>query len=149
MRGLADEVFITEGTNSKGTFVGQKKANLLKKGGKLAELIGRTLSFTKADKGSGLTKSKDRLDVLFSSGDTVKVSGTVGGKALTALSVPLLVLDSVLVVVDEGMETESYLTRCSLEAYVFDATLKYYKTLAVIVDIGDFGAIVDIAAELQ
>ena len=149
MRSLADAVFITEGTNSKGTFVGQKKANLLKKGGKLAELIGRTLSFTKADKGSGLTKSKDRLDVLFSSGDTVKVSGTVGGKALTALSVPLLVLNSVLVVVDEGMETESYLTRYSLEAYVFDATLRYYKTLAVTVDIGDFGAIVGIAAELQ
>ena len=39
-RELADAVSTTEGTNSKGTFVGQKKANLLKKGGKLAELIG-------------------------------------------------------------------------------------------------------------
>jgi hypothetical protein len=149
MRGLADEVFITEGTNSKGTFVGQKKANLLKKGGKLAELIGRTLSFTKADKGSGLTKSKDRLDVLLSNGDTVKVSGTVGGKALTALSAPLLVQGSSLVVIGDGTAAESYITRYWLYAYILDATLKYYKTLAVTVDVGDYGAVEGVDASLQ
>ena len=148
-RALADEVFVTEGANSKATFVGQKKANLLKVNGKLAELIGRTLSFTKEDEGSGLTKSKDRLDVLFSSGDSVKVSGTVGGKTLTALSVPLFVVDSSLVIIDEGTDTESYWAEYRLEACIFDATLKYYKTLAVTVDIGDFGAVVDLAAELQ
>ena len=148
-RALADEVFVTEGANSKATFVGQKKANLLKVNGKLAELIGRTLSFTKEDEGSGLTKSKERLDVLFSSGDSVKVSGTVGGKTLTALSVPLFVVDSSLVIIDEGTDTESYWAEYRLEACIFDATLKYYKTLAVTVDIGDFGAVVDLAAELQ
>ncbi|MBR2839176.1 MAG: hypothetical protein IKE55_10360, partial [Kiritimatiellae bacterium] len=132
-----------------GTFVGQKKANLLKKGGKLAELIGRTLSFTKADKGSGLTKSKDRLDVLLSSGDTVKVSGTVGGKALTALSAPLLVQGSSLVVIGDGTAAESYITRYWLYAYILDATLKYYKTLAVTVDVGDYGAVEGVDASLQ
>ena len=148
-RGLADEVFVAEGTNSKHTFMGLKKANLLKKDGKLAELIGQTLGFTKEDEGSDLPNDDDKLDVLFSSGDSVKVSGTVGGKTLTALSVPLLVVDSTLVIIDEGTDAESYLTKYWLAAYIFDATLKYYKTLAVMVDIGDFGAVVNLAAELQ
>ncbi|MBQ3289576.1 MAG: C10 family peptidase [Kiritimatiellae bacterium] len=147
-RGLADEVFVKECANSKRTFIGQKKPNLVKEGGKLAALIGRTDSFTKADEGSGLTKAKDKLDVRLANGDSVKVSGTVGGKTLS-LSAPLIVLDSTLVVIDEGKESETYVTRYSLCACVIDAKLKYYKELLIDVDIGDYGAVVDFAASLQ
>ena len=148
-RALTDDLSVAEGTNSKHTFMGLQKANLLKKDGKLAELIGRTFSFTKEDDGSDLPNDDDKLDVLLSSGDSVEVSGTVGGETLTALSVPLLVVDASLVVIDEGTDTESHLTKYWLAAYIFDATLKYYKTLAVMVDIGDSGAVVNLAAKLQ
>ena len=147
-RGLADEVFVMECANSKKTFIGQKKPDLVKEGGRLAALIGRTASFTKADKGSGLTKAKDKLNVRLANGDSVKVSGTVGGKTLS-LSAPLIVLKSELVVIDEGKESEAYKTRYSLCAYVINAKPKYCKELLIDVDIGDYGAVVDFAASLQ
>ncbi|MBO7720982.1 MAG: leucine-rich repeat protein [Kiritimatiellae bacterium] len=55
--------FLVEAANKKGTFTGQKKANLVKKGKALAKLIGKSFTFTKKTKNSGLTKNGDKLKV--------------------------------------------------------------------------------------
>lgn len=64
---------LVETANSKGTFVAQKKPNLVKKGKALAKLVSKTFKFTKKAKNTGLTKSKDKLEVKLANDGAVKV----------------------------------------------------------------------------
>ena len=110
---------VIEGTDANGLFFGQKKANFVKTGGVLADMVGEEHMVTAEDKYSGLADG-DVLNVLVVNGDSVEVSGTVNGKPLAALSAPLRVVN--------------YFKRGNLNIYVlyadvFDATLKYYKTI--------------------
>ena len=118
--------FLVEAANKKGTFTGQKKANLVKKGKALAKLIGKSFTFTKKTKNSGLTKSGDKLKVKLADGDKVTASGTVNGKKLAAISAPLIVSD---VSALDGMTTYT------LYADILDAKTKYYKTVVFTVKI--------------
>ena len=118
--------WLVEAANKKGTFTGQKKANLVKKGKALAKLIGKSFTFTKKTKNSGLTKSGDKLKVKLANGDKVTASGTVNGKKLTALSAPLIVSE---VSALPGMTTYT------LYADILDAKTKYYKTVVFTVKV--------------
>ena len=121
---------LVEAANSKGTFAAQKKPNLVKKGKALAELVGKTFTFTKEDADSGLTKTRDKLTVKLESGDAVTVSGTVGGKELTAISWVTLVSD---VTAAPGA------TAYTLYVDMIDAKLKYEKTLTIVATAGSGG----------
>ena len=119
-----------------GVFVAQKKPGLVKKDKALAALVGKKFTFTKKDKNSGLTKSKDKLAVTVSDGDAVKVSGTVNGKKLSAVSLPLLVA---------GKATEGGITTYTLYTDIIEPTLKYVRTLVLFVDVDDTGSVAGIA----
>ncbi|MBQ3288566.1 MAG: leucine-rich repeat protein [Kiritimatiellae bacterium] len=125
-----DGLSLVEAASSKGTFAAQKTANLVKKGKPLAALVGKTFTFTKEDADSGLTKGKDKLTVKLASGDAVTVSGTVGGKELTALSWVTLV---------SGVESASETTTYTLYVDIINAKLKYERTLTVIATAGSNG----------
>ena len=118
--------WLVEAANKKGTFTGQKKANLVKKGKALAKLVGKSFTFTKKTKNSGLTKSGDKLKVKLADGDKVTASGTVNGKKLAALSAPLIVSE---VSALDGMTTYT------LYADILDAKTKYYKTVVFTVKV--------------
>ena len=117
---------LVEAANSKRTFAAQKKANLVKKGKALAKLVGKSFTFTKKTKNSGLTKSGDKLKVKLADGDKVTASGTVNGKKLAALSAPLIVSE---VSALDGMTTYT------LYADILDAKTKYYKTVVFTVKV--------------
>ena len=123
---LAD-LSLVEAANSKGTFAAQKKPELVKKGKALAKLVGKTFKFTKKTKNSGLTKSKDKLEVKLANGDAVKVAGVVGGKKLTAISWVTLVSD---------VTAESGAKVYTLYVDIIDAKLKYERTLVVTATVG-------------
>ena len=130
-----DGLSLVEASAAKdGVFVAQKKPNLVKKGKALAKLVGKKFTFTKKDKNSGLTKSKDKLAVTVSNGDAVKVSGTVNGKKLST-SLPLLV---------SGKATEGGVTTYTLYADIIEPTLKYVRTLVFVVDADNTGAVVEV-----
>ena len=113
---------LVEAANSKGTFAAQKKPELVKKGKVLAKLVGKTFKFTKKTKNSGLTKSKDKLEVKLANGDAVKVAGVVGGKKLTAISWVTLV---------SGKATKGGSEVYTLYVDIIDAKLKYERTLVI------------------
>ena len=121
---------LVEAANSKATFAAQKKANLVKKGKALAKLVGKTFKFTKKTKNSGLTKSKDKLEVKLANGDAAKVTGVVGGKKLTAISWVTLVSD---------VTAESGAKVYTLYVDIIDAKLKYEKTLVITATVGSGG----------
>ena len=104
------------------TFAAQKKPNLVKKGKALAKLVGKTFTFTKKTKNSGLTKSKDKLEVKLANGDAAKVTGVVGGKKLTAISWVTLV---------SGKATKGGSEVYTLYVDIIDASLKYQRTLVI------------------
>ncbi|MBQ2632471.1 MAG: InlB B-repeat-containing protein [Kiritimatiellae bacterium] len=118
--------WLVEAANKKGTFTGQKKANLVKKGKALAKLVGKSFTFTKKTKNSGLKKSGDKLKVMLADGDKVTASGMVNGKKLAALSAPLIVSE---VSALDGMTTYT------LYADILDAKTKYYKTVVFTVKV--------------
>ena len=72
-----------------GNMWAQKKAGLVKKGKAFAALVGK--KFTLTYKNAELRSSKDKLVIVISNGDSVKVSGVLDGKKLTAISLPLWV----------------------------------------------------------
>ncbi|MBQ3341818.1 MAG: putative Ig domain-containing protein, partial [Kiritimatiellae bacterium] len=113
---------LVEAANSKATFAAQKKPNLVKKGKTLAKLIGKSFTFTKKTKNSGLTKSKDKLEVKLANGDAAKVTGVVGGKKLTAISWVTLV---------SGKATKGGSEVYTLYVDIIDASLKYERTLVI------------------
>ena len=117
---------LVEAANSKRTFAAQKKPGLVKKGKALAKLVGKSFTFTKKTKNSGLTKSGDKLKVKLADGDKVTASGTVNGKKLAALSAPLIVSE---VSALDGMTTYT------LYADILDAKIKYYKTVVFTVKV--------------
>lgn len=126
-----DGLSLVEASNAKGTFAAQKKPNLVKKGKALAKLVGKTFAFTKKDKNSGLAKSKDKLSVTVSNGDSAKVTGTVNGKKLSA-SLPLLV---------SGKETVDGVTTYTLYVDIIEPSLKYERTLAITVTVNAAGKV--------
>ena len=126
-----DGLSLVEASNAKGTFAAQKKPNLVKKGKALAKLVGKTFAFTKKDKNSGLAKSKDKLSVTVSNGDSAKVAGTVNGKKLSA-SLPLLV---------SGKETVDGVTTYTLYVDIIEPSLKYERTLAITVTVNAAGKV--------
>ena len=140
-----DGLVLSECMDANDRFVAQKKANLVKKGKKLAALVGKSFTFTKADEYSGLTKAKDKIKVLLSDGDSVKVTGTVNGKKIS-LSAPLTV---------ESVNTGEQMGRSDLSlgyvlyAHILDAKAKYYRTFILGVDLGLDGSLVEIDAVLQ
>ncbi|MBR2839051.1 MAG: hypothetical protein IKE55_09725, partial [Kiritimatiellae bacterium] len=117
---------LVEAANSKGTFAAQKKSNLVKKGKALAKLVGKSFTFTKKAKNSGLTKSGDKLKVKLADGDKVTASGTVNGKKLAALSAPLIV---------SKVSALPGMTTYTLYADILDAKTKYYKTVVFTVNV--------------
>lgn len=123
---------LVEAANSKRTFAAQKKPDLVKKGKALAKLAGKSFEFTKETKNSGLAKSKDRLAVVLSDGDTLKVTGTVGGKKLVALSAPLLA---------SGRATAGGVTTYTLYADIISASPKYERTIVFTATVGPDGGI--------
>ena len=129
---------IVEASNSKRTFSAQKKPDLVKKGKALAALVGKTFTFTKKDAGSGLTKSKDRIEVVLANGDAVKVTGVVGGKKLSALSWVTLV---------SGRATSGGVETYTLYADIISASPAYGRTLVITATVGPDG--VSAAAEIR
>ena len=121
---------ITMASNSEFTFSAQKKPELVKKGKPLASLIGKTFTFTRKDKNSGLTKKNDKLTVTLGNGDTVTVSGTVDGRKLTAVSWPAL-----LSYADTESSTEYY----ELYVDIFDVAQTYRNTLYIGATVGPGG----------
>ena len=117
---------LVEAANSKGTFAAQKKPGLVKKGKTLAKLVGKSFTFTKKTKNSGLTKSGDKLKVKLADGDKVTASGTVNGKKLAALSAPLIV---------SKVSSLPGMTTYTLYADILDAKTKYYKTVVFTVKV--------------
>ena len=136
---------LSEGMDANDRFVAQKKANLVKKGKTLAALVGKSFTFTKANEYSGLTKAKDKIKVLLSDGDSVKVTGTVNGKKIS-LSAPLTV---------ESVNTGDQMGRKDvslgyvLYAHILDAKAKYYRTFILGVDLGLDDSLLEIDAVLQ
>ena len=124
---LAGGVSVVEGANVADSFKAQKKAGLVEDGKVLAELAGTSCTVTNEDPNAGLAGDDDRLDASLVNGDQVTVSGTVNGRPLAVLSIPLYVLD----VRNMGGKTWFF-----LGADVMDATLKYYKTLVFRVGYG-------------
>ena len=113
---------LVEAANSKGTFSAQKKPELVKKGKTLAKLVGKTFKFTKKAKNSGLTKSKDKLEVKLANGDAVKVTGVVGGNKMAALSWVTLV---------SGKTTMGGTSVYTLYVAIIDANVNYERTLVI------------------
>ena len=95
------------------------------------KLVGKTFNFTKKDKNSGLAKSKDKLSVTVSNGDSAKVAGTVNGKKLSA-SLPLLV---------SGKETAGGVTAYTLYVDIIEPTLKYERTLVITATVDSAGKV--------
>ncbi|MBQ3287803.1 MAG: hypothetical protein IJH50_00130, partial [Kiritimatiellae bacterium] len=62
-------------------------------------------------------------------------SGTVNGKKLSAVSLPLLVADKA---------TEDGITTYTLYADIIEPTLKYVRTLVFFVDVDDTGAVAEV-----
>ena len=121
---------VVEATTSQGDFYAQKKPDLVKAGKELGLLVGTTCLFTDADEGSGLPKSGDELLVAFSGGDMVTVTGTVNGKAMTALKWPLALV---------GKKVTAGETAYWLSVDIIDASLKYSRRLTFVAGVDGGG----------
>ena len=120
----AGGVSVVAASDKYGFVAAQKKPGLVKKGKALAKLVGKSYTFSSADANSGLTKSKDKLVVALGDGDSVTVSGVVGGKKLSPLTWALLVSAP-------GAGSGDAEPAYTLYVDIIDATLKYERTLVI------------------
>ncbi|MBO7721403.1 MAG: InlB B-repeat-containing protein [Kiritimatiellae bacterium] len=128
----ADGVDLTQASDGSGGFSALKYVPLVKKGKPLSPLIGSTYTFTGKTKNSGLKKSKDKLKVKLGAGDSVKITGVVNGKAITAVSWTLS---------NYGKRTEGSGTVYTGFTDIIIPAAKYVRTLT-------FEATVDAAGEV-
>ena len=83
-------------------------------------MIGKSYTFKSGYKGSGISKSGDKLVVKFCDKDVAKVSGIINGKKFTGLSVGLMAC---------GKSKTSTTTKYKLNVPVVEPTTKYYRLL--------------------
>lgn len=117
---------VVAAANVNSTYVAQKKLTLVDDDGHLAELNGRSFSFSKKDSGSGL-KAGDSLKVLLKN-NVAKISGSFGGKSLSVGSVPLYFTSK-----DVSDEGATYVF-C---VYIYDSKAGYRRWLFFTVDAED------------
>ncbi|MBQ3288301.1 MAG: leucine-rich repeat protein [Kiritimatiellae bacterium] len=132
------DLTLVEASNAAETFFAQKKAELVKAGKELAEIIGKKFTFTKKDANSGLKKTRDKLTVVISDNDGVKVSGTVNGKKLTAIVRPLIVSEMVTA---DGVKTYT------MTVDIIEPDYKYDRTLVFTATVGPGGVAVNVEFE--
>ena len=132
------DLTLVEASNAAETFFAQKKAELVKAGKELAEIIGKTFTFTKNTPNSGLKKTRDKLTVVISDSDGVKVSGTVNGKKLTAIVRPLIVSE---------MVTADGVTIYMMTVDIIEPDYKYDRTLVFTATVGPDSVAVDVEFE--
>ena len=132
------DLTLVEASNSAETFIAQKKAELVKAGKELAKLIGKKFTFTKDTPNSGLKKTRDKLKVVISDNDGVKVSGTVNGKVLDVIVRPLIVSE---------MATADGVTTYKLYVDIVEPDYKYDRTLVFTATVGPDGVSVDVEFE--
>ena len=98
----------------------QKVVPLVQAGKSLKGMIGKSYTFKPGYKGSGISKSGDKLVVKFCDKDMAKVSGIINGKTFTGLSVGLMAC---------GKSKTSTTTKYKLNVPVVEGTVKYYRLL--------------------